>query len=86
LLEGDGDGGFAAGGEAREPDCEALLAAEGGADGGGYRGGVVGDVAGHVCKFGVGEISNQIAGWVDLQRSLSAVYCMYEESAGLIWG
>ncbi len=33
LLEGYGDGGFAGGRKAGEPDCEALLAAEGGADG-----------------------------------------------------
>ena len=33
LLERDGDGGFAGGGEAGQPYCEALLAAEGGADG-----------------------------------------------------
>ena len=31
LLEGGGDGGFAGGGEAGEPDCEAGLGAEGGA-------------------------------------------------------
>ena len=31
LFEGGGDGGFAGGGEAGEPDCEAGLAAEGGA-------------------------------------------------------
>lgn len=28
LLEGGGDGGFAGGGEAGEPDCEAALGAE----------------------------------------------------------
>ena len=45
MFQGDGDGGFARGGEAREPDCVALLAAEGGALGGGYVGCVEGDVA-----------------------------------------
>ena len=46
LFEGYGDGGFAGGGEPGEPDCEAVLAAEGLADGGGNGAGVVGDVAG----------------------------------------
>ena len=31
LFEGGGDGGFAGGGEAGEPDCEAGLVSEGGA-------------------------------------------------------
>ena len=51
LFERDGDGGFAGGGEAGEPDCEALLLAEGCADGGGEGGGVVCYVAGR----GLGE-------------------------------
>lgn len=44
LLEGGGDGGFARGGEASEPDGEALLLAEGLALGA-REGGVPGDVA-----------------------------------------
>lgn len=44
LLQGGGDGGFARGGEACEPDGEALLFAEGLALGAG-EGGVPGDVA-----------------------------------------
>lgn len=44
LLEGGGDGGFARGGEAGEPDGEALLLAEGLALGAG-EGRVPGDVA-----------------------------------------
>lgn len=35
LFERDGDGGFARGREAGEPDREAVLVAEGGAEGGG---------------------------------------------------
>lgn len=31
MFKLDGDGRFAGGGEAGEPDCEALLSAEGGA-------------------------------------------------------
>ena len=46
LFEGDGDGGFTRGGEAGQPDGEALLAAEGLADARGDGGGVVGYVAG----------------------------------------
>ena len=55
LFEGYGDGGFAGGGQPGEPDCEAVLAAEGLADGGGDGAGVVGDVAdgGLVLRFGV---------------------------------
>ena len=45
MFEGDGDGGFAGRGEASEPYCEALLAAQGGADCGGERTWVEGDVA-----------------------------------------
>lgn len=44
LLEGGGDGGFARGGEAGEPEGEAALGAEGCALGAG-EGGVPGDVA-----------------------------------------
>jgi len=54
LFEGDGDGGFATGAEPREPDRQALLAAERGPDGRGYGGGMVGDVAGHDRKFEFG--------------------------------
>lgn len=45
LLELDGDGGFARGGEARQPDGQAVLLAEGEALGARKGGGVVGDVA-----------------------------------------
>ena len=45
MFEGDGDGGFAGCGEAGEPYCEALLAAEGGADCGGEGTWVEGEVA-----------------------------------------
>jgi hypothetical protein len=45
LFKGDSDGGFARCGEAREPYCEALLTAQGGADCGGERTWVEGDVA-----------------------------------------
>jgi hypothetical protein len=48
VLEFDGDGGFAGGGEAGEPDCEALLAAELVALCAGDLGWVVGDVSGRV--------------------------------------
>jgi hypothetical protein len=46
VLELDGDGGFARGREAGEPDCEAALAAQTGAFGAGEGCGVVGYVAG----------------------------------------
>lgn len=46
LLEGGRDGGFARGGEAGEPDCEARLAAEGGAFGVGEGVGVPSYIAG----------------------------------------
>ena len=45
MFEGDGDGGFARGGEAGEPYCQALLAAEGAADFGCQGSWVEGDVA-----------------------------------------
>ena len=45
MFQGDGDGGFSAGGEAGQPDGEAMLAAEGGAFAGGDVGGVEGYVA-----------------------------------------
>ena len=45
MLEGDSNGGFARGGEAGEPYCEALLAAEGGAESGGEGAWVKGNVA-----------------------------------------
>ena len=45
LLERDGDGGFARGRQAREPEGEALLVPEGGAFGVGEGGSVPGDVS-----------------------------------------
>ena len=45
VLEFDGECGFARGGEAGQPDCEAALGAEGVALGAGEAAGVVGDVA-----------------------------------------
>ena len=45
MFQGDSDGGFSAGGEAGQPDGEAMLAAEGGAFAGGDVGGVEGYVA-----------------------------------------
>lgn len=45
LFEGHSDGGFAAGREAGQPDCVALLAAEGGALGGRHVGGVKSDIS-----------------------------------------
>ena len=64
MFEGDGDGGFAAGGEAGQPDGEAVLAAEGGALAGGDVRGVEGDVAVEELVGGVtlGDL------WFDLRR------------------
>ena len=60
LLEGGGDGGFARGGEAREPDCEAGLVPEVGALRVG-EGGVPGYVAG--VAGGVGQWVGVCGGW-----------------------
>ena len=51
MLEFDGDGRFARGGEAREPDGEAALVAEGAALGAGEGAGVVGDVSNFVSIY-----------------------------------
>jgi hypothetical protein len=45
MFELDGDGGFARGREACEPDCEAALAPKASAFGPGERGRMVGDVS-----------------------------------------
>ena len=63
LLEGGGDGGFARGGEAGEPDCEARLAAEGHTFGVGEGVGVPSYIAG---DFSAGQ--EREGGWNDYIR------------------